>query len=242
MAPYVRSSSDTLTSNGPTTPDSMGNPNLKPELAKGVDLAFERYLSDSGVLSASLFYRHIENLTRNVVSYDIGMGRWISMPQNIGTADTEGIEFDGKFKLNQMLDSAPDVSVRTNVSFFNSQVTDIIGPYNRLDQQPHMTGNLGMDYRVRQIPLTIGGNLNVTPAYYTQTSNEQVLSVSQKRVVDVYALWRVDPKTSWRLTLSNLDPLTYTTGNVYNSAGDYDNSTTANRSYVNVQLRFEKKL
>ena len=49
MAPYVRTTADT--SNGPTTADSMGNPNLKPELATGMDLAFERYLPQGGVLS-----------------------------------------------------------------------------------------------------------------------------------------------------------------------------------------------
>jgi outer membrane receptor for ferrienterochelin and colicins len=128
------------------------------------------------------------------------------------------------------------------VSFYNSQVDGIVGPYNRLDQQPHMSGNLGMDYRVRSVPLTVGGNLNITPAYYTQSSNEQLVSVSQKRVIDLYGLWKVDPMTAWRLTFSNLDPLNYTTSTLYNTVGVIDDSTSTNRSYVNVQLRWEKKL
>ena len=37
--------------NDPTSPDRAGNPDLKPELATGIDLAFERYLSGGGLLS-----------------------------------------------------------------------------------------------------------------------------------------------------------------------------------------------
>lgn len=244
MAPYIRSSADSTTSNGPTTPDSMGNPNLKPELATGMDLAFERYLPQGGVLSTSLFYRHIDNLTRSVVDLQTinGAQRWVSTPENIGSADTEGVELEAKFRLDQWISDAPKIDVRSNLSFYNSQVDGIVGPNNRLDQQPHMTGNLGLEYKVRQVPLTVGGNLNVTPAYYTQTSNAQLLSVSQKRVIDLYGLWKVDATTAWRLTLNNLDPLSYTTGNVYTATGVSDTSATVNRSYLNVQLRWEKKI
>ena len=244
MAPYVRSNADTSTNNGPTTADSMGNPNLKPELATGMDLAFERYLPQGGVLSTSLFYRRIDNLTRSVVDQQTinGVQRWVATPENIGSAKTEGVELEAKFRLDQWIDDAPKVDVRSNLSFYNSQVDGIVGPYNRLDQQPHMTGNLGLEYKVRDMPLTLGGNLNITPAYYTQTSNAQLLSISQKRVVDVYGLWKIDPKTAWRLSVNNASPLSYTTGNVYTATGVSDTSSAVNRSYVNVQLRWEKKI
>jgi len=55
-------------------------------------------------------------------------------------------------------------------------------------------------------------------------------------------LWRVDPKTSWRLTLSNLSPLSYNTNNLYNSSSLYEDSTTRNRNWTNIQIRLEKKL
>ena len=42
-------------SNTDTSPDVAGNPDLQPELATGVDLAFERYLHGGGLLSANLF-------------------------------------------------------------------------------------------------------------------------------------------------------------------------------------------
>jgi outer membrane receptor protein involved in Fe transport len=42
------------TDNKQTNPDSTGNPNLKPELAWGLDLAYEHYMPQGGVLSASV--------------------------------------------------------------------------------------------------------------------------------------------------------------------------------------------
>jgi len=92
------------------------------------------------------------------------------------------------------------------------------------------------------MPDTVGGNINMNPGYTTHSSDYQWLYVSQKRVMDVYGLWRVDPKTSWRLTLSNLSPLSYNTNNLYNSSSLFEDSTTRNRNWTNIQIRLEKKL
>jgi hypothetical protein len=73
-------------------------------------------------------------------------------------------------------------------------------------------------------------------------SAEQLVMVSQKRVLDLYGLWRIDASTAWRLTLSNLDPLHYNTGSIYDGNGVRENSNTQNRSWTNVQILLEKKL
>jgi iron complex outermembrane receptor protein len=51
--------------NSATNADVSGNPNLKPEVATGLDVAIERYLPQGGVLSASAFHRRVQNLIRN---------------------------------------------------------------------------------------------------------------------------------------------------------------------------------
>jgi iron complex outermembrane receptor protein len=94
-------------------------------------------------------------------------------------------------------------------------VNSVLGPNNRLDQQPGMTANLGGDYRLRNLPFTVGGNINYNPGYTSHLSAPESLTVSQKRVMDLYGLWRVDASTSWRLTLSNLDPRNYVTDRSY---------------------------
>jgi outer membrane receptor for ferrienterochelin and colicins len=224
----------------PSSPDTIGNPNLKPEVATGLDVAVERYLPQGGVLSASAFHRRVQNLIRNVISPD--GGGYLSRPENISEAVTEGIELEAKFRIDQWIDDAPHIDLRNNVSFYRSRVLSIMGPDNRLDQQPSMTANLGADYRLKVVPLTVGGNLNYNPGYSTRLSAEQFTMVSQKRVMDLYGLWRVDGSTAWRLTLSNLDPRHYNTGSIYNGNGVLENSSTQNRTWTNVQIILEKKL
>jgi len=227
--------------NSATNPDVAGNPNLKPEVATGLDVAVERYLPQGGVLSASAFHRRVQNLIRNVTTQE-SSGRWLSSPQNISEAITEGIELEAKFRMDQWIDDAPHIDLRNNLSFYRSRVLSIMGPDNRLDQQPSMTANVGADYRLKTAPLTIGGNINYNPGYSTRLSAEQLTTISQKRVMDVYGLWRVDGSTAWRLTLSNLNPLNYNTGSVYTGNGVTENSRTSNRSWTNVQILLEKKL
>lgn len=247
LARYTPSRDDVgSNSNIATNPGSKGNPALRPEVALGLDMAVERYLPDGGVMSAAVFHRRVSNLIRNVTSLEtisgIATQQYVSIPQNVGNAITQGIELEAKFRLNQMVADAPAVDIRSNISFYESNVLSITGPNNRLDQQPSMTANLGGDYRLRSIPFTVGGNINMNPGYTTHSSEYQWLYASQKRVMDVYGLWRVDPNTSWRLTLSNLAPLSYNTNNLYNSSSLYEDSTTRNRNWTNIQIRLEKKL
>ena len=233
----------TRDSNSATNPDVSGNPNLKPEIATGLDVAIERYLPQGGVLSASMFHRRVQNLIRNVITLEPGAtGRWLSSPQNISEAVTEGIELEAKFRMDQWITDAPRIDLRNNVSFYRSRVLSVMGPDNRLDQQPAMTANLGADYRLQSAPLTVGGNVSYNPGYNTRLSAEQLVSVSQKRVIDVYGLWRLDSSTAWRLSLSNLDPRNYNTGSFYSAPGLSENSRTQNRSWTNVQILLEKKL
>ena len=231
----------TRDSNSATNPDVSGNPNLKPETATGLDVAVERYLPQGGVLSASVFHRRVQNLIRNVTTQEAG-GRWLSSPQNISEAVTEGIELEAKFRMDQWIADAPHIDLRNNLSFYRSRVLSIMGPDNRLDQQPSMTANFGADYKLKSAPLTVGGNINYNPGYNTRWSAEQINTISQKRVMDVYGVWRVDGSTAWRLTLSNLDPRNYNTGSVYSSTAVTENSHTQNRSWTNVQILLEKKL
>ena len=240
----------TRDSNSATNPDVSGNPNLKPEIATGLDVAIERYLPQGGVLSASVFHRRVQNLIRNVIidKSNDAQGRYLSRPENISEAVTEGIELEAKFRMDQWIADAPRVDLRNNLSFYRSRVLSVMGPDNRLDQQPTMTANLGADYRLKSAPLTVGGNLNYNPGYNTRLSAEQLVSVSQKRVMDVYGLWRLDSSTAWRLSLSNLDPRNYNTASSYDNVGNpavprvTENSRTQNRSWTNVQILLEKKL
>jgi len=238
VARYVPS----LGENSWTQADRTGNPDLKPELATGVDLAFERYLEQGGLLSANVFRRNISNLIRSTTTYNSSTGRYISSPTNVGDAITQGLELEAKFRLDQWFAGAWPVDIRANTSFFHSRVMDVPGPDNRLDQQPSMTGNLGGDYRLRSLPLTLGGNYNWNPAYDTRRTDQQWAYQGSKRVLDMYGLWKLSPSAGLRLTVSNAVPLNYITGSTFRNGSQYESATTTAHNWRNIQLRLEMKI
>lgn len=192
--------------NSATSPDRVGNPNLKPELARGIDLAYEHYLGSNGIVSVSGFVRDIDNLMRRATTLQNTANgpRWVSAPLNVGHARTSGIELEAKFKLAELMDDAPQIDLRSNYSRFWSRVDDIPGPNNRLDQQAKQAANFGLDYRMRDWPLTLGGGLNWTPATVVQTSATEQASTGPKRIVDLYGLWKFDARTQLRVSVNNL--------------------------------------
>jgi iron complex outermembrane receptor protein len=237
--------------NTPTAPDRAGNPELKPELATGIDIAAERYLSAGGLLSANVFVRRITNYIRSLTTLETvswsPVPRWVSRPQNVGDAWTQGLELEAKFRLSEVMTDAPPLELRANVSFFDSRVESVPGPDNRLDQQPRMTANLGADYRFRSVPLTLGGNFNFTPGYETRLSEDQTALVGDKLVFDAYALWTFKPGVALRLSATNLAARDYTTGGSLDfestlGAATRETSRTVAATYVQWQLRLELKL
>lgn len=230
--------------NSATRPDRTGNPNLKPELSKGIDLAFEHYLSRAGIVSLNLFVRSIDDLIRRrTVLVDNGSGaRWVSSPVNVGHALTKGMEFDTKFQLQEFLPEGPAIDFRANYSRFWSSVDDIPGPNNRLDQQPKQTANLGLDYRLAGLPLTLGGSINWTPAYEIQSSATQIVETGKKRQFDAYALWKWSPNLQMRLSANNLSPADSYSANTVTTGGIYRNDKTLATTYTTWTLRLEMKI
>ncbi len=233
--------------NLPTAPDRAGNPDLKPELATGLDLAVERYLPAGGVLSASVFHRRIANVIRQLIALETvpwsqGQERYVARPRNVGDAITQGIELEAKFRLDTVAAEAPPIDLRGSLAFYRSRVTSVSGPDNRLDQQPGMSANLGADWKLRGVPLTLGGNVGWTPAYDTRLSATQTAFQGRKRVIDLNALWVFDPSLQLRLTATNLGPLDYVTAGSVDTATLRETATVTGRSYPSWQLRLEMKL
>ena len=232
--------------NTPTTPDRAGNPELKPELAIGVDVAVERYLQAGGLISANLFHRRITDLMRSVTALEnvswSPVPRYVARTRNIGNAVTQGLELEAKFRLDQLVTGATPVELRSNLSLFRSRVEGIPGPDNRLDSQAKATANIGADYRIRGTPLTLGGNVNWVPGYRTQLSAEQVTTVSTKRVWDAFGLWTFNPAVGLRVLASNLDPRDFVSTNAIVVDTLRETTRTVNPGSTNWQVRLELKL
>ena len=225
-------------------PDRSGNPNLKPELAKGLDLAYEHYIGKGGILSASAFVRQIDDLMRRKLTTHVvnGEERFLSTPSNVGSARTSGIELEAKFQLADVMANAPNLDVRANYSHFWSDVEGIPGPDNRLDQQARQSANLGLDYRLKKLPLTLGGSYNWTPVTVVQTSVDERVTSGVKRQFDAYALWKFNPNTQLRFSANNMLHDNYVSGSSVLSRGSVFLSDTTARTYTNWSVKLEMKL
>jgi len=235
---------DLSSTNQPTSPDRAGNPNLKPELAAGLELGIEHYLDAGGIFSANLFARRIDNLIRTVrsleaVSYS-PVPRWVARPQNIGQADAAGLELEAKARASDLWATDIPLSLRSNFTLMWSRVQGVSGPNNRLEGQPPYTANIGGDWPLRGTPLTVGASLNFTPGFKLTQIDSQTYRQSVKRQMDVYGLWRFSPDASLRLSINNAGPARYDTGTTTTLAdGSTAAQDTQNRTYANINLRGE---
>jgi outer membrane receptor protein involved in Fe transport len=228
------------TNNSALSPDSMGNPNLRPELAWGLDFGFEHYLKEGGNLSANLYMRRIEDITRTNLAIDSN-GLWVSSPINDGKANVRGLELDAKFPLRAFLDDAPQIEVRANLSFNFSSLSSVPGPNNRLDSQTPVSANFGMDYKMDELPLTLGGNFSFQNAGLVRVSSTLTTYGVPKRSLDLFALWKLDGKTNIRVGVSNaLRQPYFASSSVVNPS-----STSIRKSFVDshpsFRINFEHK-
>jgi outer membrane receptor protein involved in Fe transport len=188
--------------NTATSPDQTGNPTLKPELAWGLDLAFEHYLGEGGgLLSASTFMRRIDDIQHRRV--DLINGPWVSRPVNEGVANTRGVELEAKLPLRSLMKAAPSVEMRANLTRTWSELDSVPGPHNRLDQQTPLSGTVGADWKLDGLPLTTGGSYSFQSGGPVRITEQQSAWSTAKRSLDVYALWKFNPKQQLRVSMSN---------------------------------------
>ena len=229
--------------NSATMPDRAGNPYLKPELATGLDAAYEHYLGRAGILSVSGFTRNITDLIRRELSLQQTLTgpRWISTPGNIGNARTSGLELEAKFQLVELIPDAPAIDFRSNYSRYWSTVDGIPGPNNRLDAQPKQMANVGFDYRLKDIPFTIGSSFNWTPDTLIQTSTTQIVDTGRKRQYDAYGLWKFSAATQLRVSASNLMAQDALGSNLVTAGGLNQLATTDFKIYTVWSVKLETK-
>ena len=188
--------------NTATTPDEQGNPYLKPELAWGLDLAYEHNIEGGGLLSASTYLRRIDDNQRNNTLFIDGA--WVSMPLNTGTAEARGIELEAKFPLRHFYKTAPAIDVRANLARNWSTLDSVPGPNNRLVGQTPVSANVGLDYKAAQLPLTLGATYTFTNGGPVRFSYNQFDYSVPKRVLDTYALIKFSAKNQLRVSVANL--------------------------------------
>ena len=237
---------DTTRPNSEASPDRRGNPALEPELATGLDIAYERYLPGGAMFSVGGFHRSVDNLVRNVTRLETApwasVPRYVSTPVNFSKATTNGLEFELKGRAAELLpalfDAKTALNLRASLNYYRSRVAAVEGPNNRLDNQQPWSGNLGFDYRFAGLPLSIGSSLAYTPGYVTRQTNAQSLDQSAARSLDAFALWNFSRTVSLRVSANNIAPLDSATRSTFTS-GDSTRTEREGRTFfgANLELR-----
>lgn len=229
----------TSTNNRPLNPDEIGNPSLRPELALGLDAAWEMHGGEGTQGSIGGYLRRIDAPIRNeTVLRD---GRWVSTPVNGTRAIAWGIEMDGRMPLARLYRRGPDIELRGNATWNHSRVRDLPGPDNRIEDQVPFTANASLDYR-------ISSRWSSGLAYTHRSGGRIRYSLSElditsyRRELEAWAQYATERHGKLRLTASNLLAQDIETGQWRFDEGGSQVLRNTRRSVPSLRLQWELPL
>ena len=245
--PSLNTSYPVTATNNELSPDRVGNPLLRPELATGLDIAYERYAAGGGVTSIGVFHRRLTDLIRNqVVLQDVPWSaapRWVSTPVNLAGARSTGFELEVKGKASELLPIEPrsgqDWALRGSLAVYRSSVQGLQGPDNRLEGQQPWSLTLGFDRQRPGDPLAFGASLAVTPDYAVQQTATRLLDQGRARTLDAYIAWTFSREAVLRVSVGNLWPQAVDSRTTVQDGSGFDqisSSRRRNRAWINANL------
>jgi len=219
--------------NSATNPDNQGNPALRPELAWGLDAAYEYYPAKDALLSVSGSLRHVKGVMRDQL-YLAGE-RWVATPVNGGDALVRGLQLEAKLPLGAF-------DLRANLARNWSRVTGVSGPDNRLESQLPWSASVGGDYRLARMPLSVGGSLGYQAGVYSRTSRNLLAYAGARRDLDLYALWKWSGQLRLRLSGTNLLGQRQVTRSLYEDGAGRMLRSVSTGTYPTCRLMLEGSL
>jgi iron complex outermembrane receptor protein len=228
--PTINTDYPTSSTNTQTAPDRIGNPALKPELATGLDVAWENYLPAGGLVSVGVFHRRITGLVRNALTLENSVfwataPRWVAKPINLSRATTQGLELEVKGRAAELFPSVFEpttaLSLRASLNLYRSSVADIPGPNNRLEGQQPWQFNFGADYRLKSLPVNMGFSAQIAPRFDVQQTALQSQATLAARSVDAFVATQLSKQDGLRFSVNGLfQPKQGTLVSIVN--GDYN--------------------
>ncbi len=176
------------------SPDGLGNPDLKPELAWGADLSYEHDWTGGAMFSVSAFRRNISGviLSRTVPQN----GRWVMTPDNVGPAEAEGVTFEGRATLF-------GTDLHASLTRNASKLEALSGPGNVLADQPPAQANLDLEHRIARI-WTLGGSYVFSQGLLAQQSAQEWAKSPDTHEIDIYALRELSQHLRLRFSVNDV--------------------------------------
>lgn len=200
--------------------DLLGNPDLKPESAWGVDLGFERRLGGRGVAGVNVFYRDVKNLIEVASTGQQGSegaGTFVLQPRNTGDGSVWGVEFDLSTPLTVF--GLDDTGVFVNYSWLYSDVKDEFGK-RRFNDQAKYVFNVGFIPDLPTWAAAFGATYRKQGQAFGRVVGEEV-TTSYGADLEIFIEKRFGDRYVVRLTGTNLlDSKKKETFNKFTTIGD----------------------
>lgn len=220
-------------------PNFVGNPKLRPELAWGLDAAFEHNGKDGLNYAIRAKVQQVDDLHRDTVYFD--NNAWWKKFVNTGSALGKSLELSTQFPLKRFMTEAPDLDVSMTYMHFWSDVKGLPQPFNQLNPYTYQF-TLNLNYRLKDLPLTMGMNARLQDAHWQQTSLTDREYVQSPSTLDLYALWKFDKKSQLRLAVNNITNTKTTDSTSRSSVPGYVSTLHTNVDRArNVNLSYEYK-
>lgn len=187
--------------------DFVGDPNLEPEKAWGLDVGYERRMGRDGVFGVNLFYRDIKDLLEIYNTGAPGSAdnppserAWLYSARNTGDGKVYGVEFDLSMPLSFV--GMDNTGVFLNYSYLDSEVSDEFGK-RRFNSQAESVFNVGFIQDLPTWGAAFGATYRKQGEAYSRVVGEEV-TTKYDGDLEMFIEKRVGKNTVIRLTGSNL--------------------------------------
>ena len=203
--------------------DFLGNPNLEPEKAWGLDVGYERRLGRRGVVGINFFYRDITDLIEITNTgafseqaqddYDDAIDdgatpeeaaeelvSYVLTASNVGDGQVWGAEFDLSTPLDFI--GMENTGVFVNYSWLDSSVDDFMGK-RRFNAQSDYVFNVGFTHDIRAWGAAFGATYRKQGDAKSRIVGEEVVT-SYGGDLEIFVEKQIGERVVVRLTGSNL--------------------------------------
>lgn len=181
---------------------TIGNPDLEPEVAWGLDVGYEHRLAVGGMVGINFFYRDIENvieITDTGVPTDAGGS--VFTPQNVGDGTSHGIELDASLPLAFM--GLDNTGFYMNYAWMDSEIEDpFTGEERTFRNQPDFVYNISL---TQDIPNFGGAGISYQKRGESlETEYEEYVITEYDGNLEFFVEWNILENSVLRLSGTNL--------------------------------------
>lgn len=182
--------------------DYIGNPNLKPETAWGLDVGYERRLGQRGVAGVNAFYRDVTDLIElsSIGTGSAGAPALLLQTQNVGDGKVWGLEFDLSTPLTVV--GLDNTGVFFNYSWLDSDIEDTFGS-RKFNSQSDYVLNVGFIQDLPEVGGAFGATYRKQGEAYERIIGEEV-TTTYGADLEIFVEKRLGDKFTVRLVGSNL--------------------------------------